>query len=76
MAVSGEVEANLFRSWHIETPPVTRKVYLAYSTERPLMRAPQVIGELSWTLLRRLVASGVWTAELSGESLPDDFGSG
>lgn len=71
MAVGGEAEDGLFRLWRIRSPSVTRKVYLAYSTERPLMRAPTAVGALSWSLLRKLVMQGAWAAELSDEAFPE-----
>jgi LysR family transcriptional regulator, nitrogen assimilation regulatory protein len=75
MAVQRETDAGLFRMWHIEQPEITRKVYLAYSTERPLRTAPRAIGQLAWEILRELVRDAVWTAELSDESnRPELFG--
>lgn len=68
MAVTREVEEGTFRLWRIDKPPITRKVYLAYSTQRPLLNAPRAIGQLAWETLRDLVAEGAWTAELSDES--------
>jgi LysR family nitrogen assimilation transcriptional regulator len=50
-----------------------RKVYLGYSTERPLLTASRAIGQLSWDILRRLVNDGTWTAELSDEGQPPAF---
>lgn len=75
MAVNREAGAGIFRVWGIEEPPVTRRVYLAYSTERPLLSAPRAIGQLSWEILRGLVRDSVWIAELSDESQrPNLFG--
>jgi LysR family nitrogen assimilation transcriptional regulator len=68
MAVNKETEAGSFRTWQFEAPAITRKVYLAYSTERPLLTAPRAIGQLSWDILRQLVRDTVWTAVLSDES--------
>ena len=68
MAVQKEAEAGIFRVWQFTRPAITRKVYLAYSTERPLLNAPRAIGQLSWEILRQLVHDTVWTAELSDES--------
>lgn len=68
MAVDREAEAGKFRIWRFAEPAITRKVYLAYSTERPLLTAPRAIGQLSWDILRGLVRDGQWTAELSDES--------
>jgi len=68
MAVNKEAEAGVFRVWGIEAPAITRRVYLAYSTERPLPSAPRAIGQLSWEILRQLVRDSVWIAELSDES--------
>lgn len=68
MAVNAEANAGRFRIWRIEKPQITRKVYLAYSTERPLLNAPRAVGQLSWDILRRLVRDGDWTADLGDES--------
>lgn len=75
MAVNKEAEAGIFRIWRFERPALTRKVYLAYSTKRPLLNAPRAIGQLSWDILRKLVREKAWTAELSDEShRPNLFG--
>lgn len=63
MAVSRETAAGDLLAWPFD-PPLTRKVYLAYSTERPLLNAQRAIGQLSWEILRGLVQSGAWTATL------------
>jgi LysR family nitrogen assimilation transcriptional regulator len=68
MAVAREAEEGAIRLWRVEQPPITRKVYLAYSTQRLLLYAPRAVGQLAWETLRGLVASGAWTAELSDES--------
>ena len=68
MAVQREAEAGIFRVWGIEEPMITRKVYLAYSTERPLLNAPRAVGQLSWDILRQMVRDSTWTAELSDDS--------
>ena len=68
MAIARKTQAGVFRSWPFEKPALTRKIYLAYSTQRPLLTAPRAIGQLSWEILRQLVKENVWTAELSDES--------
>lgn len=68
MAVQREAEAGIFRVWRIEEPEITRKVYLAYSTERPLLNAPRAVGQLAWDILRQLVRDAAWTADLSDDS--------
>jgi LysR family transcriptional regulator, nitrogen assimilation regulatory protein len=68
MAVNREATAGQFRTWRFKAPALTRKVYLAYSTERPLLTAQRAVGQLSWDILRQLVSEGMWTAELSQES--------
>ena len=68
MAVQREAEAGIFRVWGIEEPKITRKVYLAYSTERPLLNAPRAVGQLAWDILRQMVRDSIWTADLSDES--------
>ena len=67
MAVSREAEAGVFRIWAIEKPQITRRVYLAYSTEKPLFDASRAVGQLAWEILRELVADGTWVATLSSE---------
>lgn len=67
MAVNREAEAGIFRVWGFEKPEITRKVYLAYSTERPLLNAPRAVGQLSWDILRQLVRDKTWVAEMSDE---------
>lgn len=75
MAINAEAEAGVFRAWSFQNPPITRKVYLAYSTERPLQTAPRAVGQLSWDILRQLVKDQVWSAELADENQrPDLFG--
>lgn len=68
MAVQKEATAGIFSIWRFIEPPLDRKVYLAYSTERPLLVAARAIGQLSWDILRQLVRDGVWTAQLTDES--------
>lgn len=75
MAVQREAESGTFRVWGFECPTITRKVYLAYSTHRPLLSAPRAVGQLAWEILRQLVRDGAWTAELSDDShRPNLFG--
>lgn len=64
-AVSEEAGTGEFQVWRFKAPGITRKVYLSYSAERPLYTAPRAIGQLAWEILRQLVESGAWTAELS-----------
>lgn len=73
MAINREVEEGVFRMWRLAKPSITRKVYLAYSTERPLLNAPRAIGQLSWEILRQLVKDRAWIAELSGDSQKPDL---
>ncbi len=75
MAVQRESMDGLFRVWKFDQPAISRKVYLAYSAERPLPKAPRAIARLSWEILRGLVGDAVWTAELSHErNSPKLFG--
>ena len=71
-AVEAEAEKGVFRTWRL-TPRVTRKVYLAYATERPLLNAPRAIGQLSWQVLRRLVLEKTWAARLPGDDEAPDL---
>jgi len=73
MAINREVEEGVFRMWRLAKPSITRKVYLAYSTERPLLNAPRAIGQLSWEILRQLVKDRAWIAELSDDSQKPDL---
>lgn len=73
MAINREVEEGVFRKWRLHQPSITRKVYLAYSTERPLLNAPRAVGQLAWEILRQLVKDRAWIAELSDESQRPDL---
>lgn len=74
-AVIKEAGAGEFRIWPLTAPPITRKVYLAYSAERPLYTAQRAIAQLSWDTLRQLVKEGLWAAELTEEShAPNIYG--
>lgn len=64
MAVTEHEKAGIFQSWPIAQPTLYRKVYLAYSTERPMPAAARAIGQLSWDILRGLVQDETWTATL------------
>ncbi len=64
MAVTEHEKAGIFQSWRIAQPTLYRKVYLAYSTERPMPAAARAIGQLSWEILRGLVQDETWTATL------------
>lgn len=70
MAVRAQEKAGVFRTWPIEDPSLYRKVYLAYSTERPMTAAARAIGQLSWEILRGLVSEERWTATLGDETDP------
>ena len=70
MAVRAQEKAGIFHTWPLEEPSLYRKVYLAYSTERPMTAAARAIGQLSWEILRGLVADERWTATLGDEIDP------
>lgn len=70
MAVAPQERAGTFQSWPITRPALHRKVYLAYSTERPMPTAARAIGQLSWEILRGLVVDETWTATLGEDSAP------
>lgn len=73
-AVHEEAASGEFRMWRFNRS-ITRKVYLAYSAERPLYNAPRAIGQLAWEILRHQVESGGWTAELAdARNAPKLFG--
>lgn len=65
-AVQKEIAAGRLAAWRLVDPPLARKVYLAYSTERPLGTAARAVGQLGWEILHELVRSGAWTATLAG----------
>jgi LysR family nitrogen assimilation transcriptional regulator len=67
-AVAREAQAGTFNIWPLVAPPLSRKVFLAYSTERPLSAAVRAIGQLAWETLRDLVQVGDWAATLADES--------
>jgi LysR family nitrogen assimilation transcriptional regulator len=68
MSIRKETEAGIFNAWHITDPIVTRTLYLAYSTERPLSNATKAICDLSWDVLRQLVQDRKWMAKLTSDS--------
>lgn len=70
MAVSAQEKAGLFNTWRIEKPALYRKVYLAYSKERPIPTAARAVGQLSWDILRGLVIDETWTATLGEDGDP------
>ena len=70
MAVRAQEKAGIFHTWPLEEPSLYRKVYLAYSTERPMTAAARAIGQLSWEILRGLVADERWTATPGDETDP------
>ena len=70
MAVRAQEKAGIFHTWPLEEPSLYRKVYLAYSTERPMTAAARAIGQLSWEILRGLVADERWTAPHGDETDP------
>lgn len=73
MAVEAEERSGVFRVWRVTQPTISRKVYLAYSTERPLLTAPRAIGQLAWDLLREMVRDGTWSATLGDETQRPDL---
>lgn len=68
MALDRDADDGLFRLWRLREPRITRKVYLAYSTQRPLPNAPRAVAQLAWETLRQLVVQGAWQAELADEA--------
>lgn len=74
MAVQREDSEGIFQVWRFD-PQISRKVYLAYSADRSLSKAPRAIAQLSWEIMRQLVRESIWTAELSHErNSPKLFG--
>jgi LysR family nitrogen assimilation transcriptional regulator len=70
MAIAEQERAGIFHSWPIEQPALHRRIYLAYSTERPMPAAARAIGQLSWDILRGLVLDESWIAKLGEEGGP------
>jgi LysR family nitrogen assimilation transcriptional regulator len=70
MAVTAQERAGVFHTWRIEKPALYRKVYLAYSKERPIPTAARAVGQLSWEILRGLVTDETWTATLGEDGDP------
>lgn len=70
MAINREVDEGVFRKWRIASPEITRRVYLSYSTERPLLNAQRAIGNLAWEILQQLVEERAWIAELAKDEPP------
>ena len=70
MAVGEQEKAGVFQVWRIGQPALQRKVYLAYSTERPIPAAARAIGQLSWEILRALVTDETWIATLGEDGEP------
>ena len=70
MAIAEQERAGIFHSWPIEQPALHRRIYLAYSTERPMPAAARAIGQLSWDTLRGLVLDESWIATLGEEGGP------
>jgi LysR family nitrogen assimilation transcriptional regulator len=67
-AVTREEQDGSVKIWPLTAPQLTRRVFLAYSTERPQSAAVRAIGQLAWESLRGLVDDGVWAATLADDS--------
>ncbi len=65
VAIEEELGSGGFRAWQLKRPPVIRRIFLAYRTDRPLSAAARAVGMLSWTILKDMVTSGAWRAEWS-----------
>lgn len=68
MAIDGDASRGSLSGLAFREASDTRKVYLAYSTDRPLASAPSAIGQLAWDILRQLVKKGAWAAVPSDEA--------
>ncbi|KRD96130.1 LysR family transcriptional regulator [Bosea sp. Root381] len=73
MAVAAQERAGIFQTWPIVQPSLHRKVYLAFSRERPMPAAARAIGQLSWEILRGLVTDESWSATLGEDSGPPEL---
>jgi len=73
MAVAEQERAGIFQTWPIERPSMHRKVYLAYSTERPMPTAVRAIGQLCWEISRGLVTDESWIATLGEDGGPPNL---
>jgi LysR family nitrogen assimilation transcriptional regulator len=65
-AIRQEIAGGAFRAWQVERPALMRRIYLGYPANKPLSAAAKAIGQLSWSLLEKLVGSGEWPAEWAG----------
>lgn len=70
--VSRQVAAGQLASWRIVEPAIRRDVVLAHAAARPLSSAARAVAELTWTVMRDLVQSGLWSATLAEEADPSD----
>lgn len=66
VAIEEELGSGELRAWQLKRPPVIRRIFLAYRTDRPLSAAARAVGMLSWTILKDMVTSGAWRAEWLG----------
>lgn len=64
-ALHREVEQGLLRTWPAGDPVLSRDLFLVHPCDRPLPNAVHVIGDLARIILRKLVAEGIWPAELA-----------
>ncbi len=61
-AIRQELADGIFQAWRLSRPVLMRRIYLGYQAVAPLSTASRAIGQLSWTILNKLVDSGGWTA--------------
>lgn len=69
-AVADEVAAGRFRTWPIGTPPMSRSVYMVRHSDRASSKAAAAVEALCRSVLRDLVSSGRWHAQLLPETEP------
>jgi LysR family nitrogen assimilation transcriptional regulator len=65
-----DIREATFRSWRVTQPALVRRIFLAYSDERPLPLAARMIGQLAWSILRETVRTKIWDAEWTDDDDP------
>ena len=59
-ALQRDLVAGRLQYWHLREPPLTRGAHLAFSVDRPLMRATSAVRDLITVVVRDLVEQGIW----------------
>jgi len=70
-ALRSEIEQGLLRTWPLGEPRVSRDLHLVRPSDRPQAHSVQVIEELAYMTLVKLVKQNVWPARLIGDATRD-----